>query len=330
MKRIFLRAAVLSLALGLGWYLSFKESPDLSSESQKPRAASNSTSAQTQKPVTTATGDSPAQTQTTRTSASTPTLSRIAASATSAPTHKLHTPGDGLPSASQEQVKKLIEEAVAHEDGGDLAGAIDTNKKILQIDPQAAVTMNVIAGLYGKMNDFETEIQWARKAITTDPNLANAYINYGNALGATGRPRAARKAFLKAIELEPKNPYGVYSLGVLAEQKKDYKTTLQYYQKSVVIDPQFENGYYNSAAMYSDMKQYDKALAALDKVLKLNPNAEDARAMSARIITEQTMAKNAPKAHVEQAKTHHRHHKRMLVKASHHKHRRHKVVTRKS
>lgn len=94
-----------------------------------------------------------------------------------------------------------------------------------------------------------------------------------------GKSKESEAAFKHANLLEPGSPLPVYSLGVLAEQKKDYMTALSYYRQSVQLDPKFENGYFNLAACYANLKQFEKASDSLKTLLKLNPNAQDAAEM---------------------------------------------------
>jgi tetratricopeptide (TPR) repeat protein len=190
-------------------------------------------------------------------------------------------------SAPPDEISKLIQQEIALEDKGDLAGAIEINRKIAQLQPDSPRPLNAIAGLYGKMQNFEAEIAWAQKAIALDPKFALAYINYGNALASSGKLEEAKAAFNKAAELSPRDPLAFYSLGMVAEQEKKFDDAVSFYKKSVELDPKFENGYFNLAALYANWKKYDEAVAMLRKVLEINPRADDARAMLAEIQKEQ-------------------------------------------
>ncbi len=189
---------------------------------------------------------------------------------------------DSKPS-TEEQAAKLFLRAIALEDQGDLPGAIRVYKQVLKLDPDDIHTINSIAGVYGKLNHPDLERTWAQKAIAIDSSFAPAYINYGNASAALGDLSEARKSFLKAMELDPKNCMGFYSLGVLEEQEHHPDKALVLYRRSVEINPKFENGYFNMAAMYANARRWDEAEEALHKVLELNPEAEDARQMLAQV-----------------------------------------------
>jgi len=176
-------------------------------------------------------------------------------------------------------IVRLMKEEIAREDDGDVKGAIEINLKILQLDPRNTSAMNTIAGLFGKLGEFEQEVAWAQKAIAIDPQFDLAYINSGNALAGLKRYNESAAAYKKAIQIDPKNPLGVYSLGVIEEEQGNFKKAIEFYRQSIEIDPKFENGYFNLAAMHANLKQFDEAIAALKKLLELNPQAEDAKAM---------------------------------------------------
>jgi len=180
-------------------------------------------------------------------------------------------------------IARLIKEGIAREDAGDLKGAIEIDQKILQLDPRNIYAMTAIAGLFGKLGEFEQEMAWAQKAIAIDPHFDLAYINSGNALAGLKKYNEAADAYKKAIRINPQNPLGVYSLGVIGEDQGNFKKALEFYRQSIQIDPKFENGYFNLAAMYANLKQFDEAIAALKKLIELNPLAEDAKAMLRQI-----------------------------------------------
>ena len=328
MRRIAFAAVALCLALGLGWFLVSKNDKTTNSqETEKPSPATINQPPQ------------PASVQTHTAQTTTPILApKVALQPASwasddgaTQTHKLRVPGDGLPAATQDQIHGLIQQARNLERQGDLSGAIDANKRVIKLDPKTAVTMNVIAGLYGRAGDFRSEADFARKAIALDPQFTGAYINLGNAMGSAGRPAEARKAFGKVIELDPKSPLGVYSLGVVAERQFKYREALGYYEQSTKIDPKFENGHYCAAAMHARLKEHDAALASLDKVRQLNPNAEDAKQLEAALVAKKAVAQTTATPQPKLIRTAHKHRTtrrpvarsmKVSAKTKHHRHHR--------
>lgn len=69
-----------------------------------------------------------------------------------------------------------------------------------------------------------------QKAIDTSPRYWKAYINLGNGLAMQDKFDAAIKAFQKAADIAPKDPLPIYSLGVVAENQRDFKKALDLYK----------------------------------------------------------------------------------------------------
>jgi tetratricopeptide (TPR) repeat protein len=182
--------------------------------------------------------------------------------------------------------ERLVQRELAAEDRGDLRGAIDVCRDLLKTKPKDAVTMNVMAGLYGKLGQFDVELEWAQRAIDTDPGYHLAYVNLGNAKFSQGKHDEARAAFGKAAELAPADPLPVYSLGVVEEAEHHLLPAIALYEKSVKLDPKFVPGLFNLAAMYANARRYDDALSTLDRLLVIDPGAQAAIRMRARIVEE--------------------------------------------
>jgi len=180
----------------------------------------------------------------------------------------------------------------AREDAGDLTGAIRVCMDILRQHPKDAQAMNTIAGLNGRLGRYRDEITWAQRALSADAGFFRAEINRGTALAQLGQPRQAQAAFEHARQLAPNDPMPVYSLGVLAENRRDVRAATALYEQSVRLDARFDAGWFNLAAMYATAGRFDDALAALDKVLALDPRAEDARAMRRRVEADKAAAKH--------------------------------------
>jgi len=189
-------------------------------------------------------------------------------------------------SEAESRVAELVKRELLLESSHFWRSAIDVNMEILKLDPKNVHAMNIIAGLYGTLGDFQEEIVWARRALEIDPRFELAYINYGNALAALGRIQEAQAAFEKAGELAPKDPLPIYSLGVLAENQGKIEQALDLYKRCVALDERFENGYFNMAAMLANLKRFDEATAALNRLLEINPDARDAKQMLQQIENE--------------------------------------------
>jgi len=184
------------------------------------------------------------------------------------------------------KIKKLVEQALAYEEKGDLTNAIRAHKKIIDLNPDCYQSSNTIAGLYGLLGQFSDEIIWAQKTIIINPSFSMGYINLGNGYAGKGDLTKAEENYLQAEKYDPTSPYPPYSLGVLEENKGDFKSAIIFYMKSVSRDSTFENGYFNLASAYASIKDFKNANKNISKVLEINPNAKDAKEMLEHIIQE--------------------------------------------
>jgi len=311
MKRPVVTAVTICLVLVVAWFLfrsDEKQGPSQSTTKSTPPTPTASVPASTSTAKAQPSESKPTSQTPTAVTATAKTIIKPPAWASAAkvskPGHDARMPGEGLPAATQEQVRALTEQASDLEDKGDLPGAIDANKKAFKLDPWSTRIANTLAGLYGKQADYRSEADWARKSLELDPQYTAAYVNLGNAMGAAGRPAEARKAFRRVMELDPKNPLGVYSLGVVAENQFRYRMAAAYYEQSTRLDPKFQDGYYNAAAMHANLKEYDAAIANLDKLRQLKPNDEDANQLLADVIARKAIAQIKAEARKQQQFAH--------------------------
>ena len=181
------------------------------------------------------------------------------------------------------EARKLVAQAVLLEAANAPESAIAKYKEVLEIEPKDFETLTAIAGLYGLIGQPVEEVAWAQKAIDATPSYWKAYINLGNGYAMQEKYGPAVKAFATAAEIAPKEPLPLYSLGVVAENQREIKKALEFYNRSVELDPKFENGLFSAAAMYANLKHFAQAQALLQKILDMNPNAQDARIMLKRM-----------------------------------------------
>jgi tetratricopeptide (TPR) repeat protein len=71
-----------------------------------------------------------------------------------------------------------------------------------------------------------------------------------------------------------KNPRAkeLYSQGIIAVEKENYKKAIEYFEAAVKIDPEFAFAWDNLGLSYRRLNNYDKAIYAYEKSLKIDPN----------------------------------------------------------
>ena len=188
---------------------------------------------------------------------------------------------------------ELWKQEHALERAGKFQQAIDVCQQIARQDPtQNATALSTIAALQGRQGHYAEEIDWAQRALAADPKFFQAEINLGTAQAQLGHLDLAQAAYERARALAPRSPLPLYSLGTLAEIRRDVAGATALYKQSVAVDPKFESGWFNLAAMQARAGRFDDALASLDKVLALNPKADDAKAMRRHVEADKAATKH--------------------------------------
>src|SRR5690242_18089119 len=72
-----------------------------------------------------------------------------------------------------------------------------------------------------------------------------------------GNIQLANSEFQQAANLDPKNKYAWYNLGVIAQYNKDTKTATADYNRSLALDPNFESVLYNLGVLRYAASDWD-------------------------------------------------------------------------
>ncbi|MBE9170125.1 tetratricopeptide repeat protein [Pleurocapsales cyanobacterium LEGE 06147] len=135
--------------------------------------------------------------------------------------------------------------------------------------------------------------QWGKtasacqKAIQIDPNRAEVYKIWGNALQRMGKTAQAMDCYAKVVAIEP-NLAAVYvKIGSWYAWQEKWQQASQYYQKAIIIQPSFVEAYRHLAYCWHQLGQPEKALECSDRALKL-----EAEQTNGKKVTNQTNSLN--------------------------------------
>jgi len=116
------------------------------------------------------------------------------------------------PHPPQDAGELWFERAVAAEEQGDLAGAVDAYRRSLaEGGPLPEILFNLGNSLYAMQRKADAA-QYLARATEVDPEFVEAWNNLGNALSESGETGPAIDAFHRALELEPAYADAHYNL----------------------------------------------------------------------------------------------------------------------
>ncbi|MDJ0649528.1 MAG: tetratricopeptide repeat protein [Xenococcaceae cyanobacterium MO_188.B19] len=140
-----------------------------------------------------------------------------------------------------------------------------------QSQPRIAQIYVEQAYAYMEKQQFESAIVACQNAIDLEPQMAEAYKVWGNALYALGKSAEAMGYYAKALEIQPDMSEVYANLGTLFAKQKKWQQAIEYLEISLVYNPEFAGSYRNLAKIWEELGETDKAWSCMEKALDLEP-----------------------------------------------------------
>jgi tetratricopeptide (TPR) repeat protein len=170
------------------------------------------------------------------------------------------------------QVRK---KAKALEQQGLNAEAEETWTSIVRSDPQDAEALAHLGLLEARKENYETAIDFYRRAAAVDSDLPGLQMNLGLALFKVAQFPDAIKSFSSEIRKHPGDARLTILLGMAHYGMKDYLVTIPYLQRAADGDPQSIPLRLTLANSCMRSKQYECVLKVHEQILALNAESAE-------------------------------------------------------
>ena len=114
-------------------------------------------------------------------------------------------------------------------------------------------------------------INVCEQGLRTAPNDASLWRALGLSHLAQHQGRAARRAFLRALKVEPTHPMTNYNDGVALQMMGKPGRALHSYERALALDPSLVAADFNIGIIFREQKRPDQAIAAFERVLARDP-----------------------------------------------------------
>jgi len=98
------------------------------------------------------------------------------------------------------------------------------------------------------------------RALELDPELVDAWVNLGRLAHEAGDPREALRLYGQAISLAPEDALIHFNMAVALEDVQGTSPALSHYQRALELDPSFADAHYNLAGLYEQLGRETDAL----------------------------------------------------------------------
>lgn len=123
-------------------------------------------------------------------------------------------------------------------------------------------------------SDYGAAASYYEKALHAGAQSAELYNKLGIADIKLGRSSfgAARKSFLEAAKLDPRDGNALNNLGALLCLEKKYKPALEYLKRALELDESNASYHINMAEAWGGLEQTDRAMTEYSRAMELDPD----------------------------------------------------------
>ena len=145
-------------------------------------------------------------------------------------------------------------------------------ERLKKADPKQSVAI-YLGKVYYETEDYGKAIQYLTQAAKENPTLADAPYLLAKSYADMMNFKGAIPFFLKALELDPKQPNWTYELGLSYYAIHDDVNSLKYIQLAAEVGYKKDNDYLeNLAIAYLNVGQFDQGVGLLKEALGRRPS----------------------------------------------------------
>jgi tetratricopeptide (TPR) repeat protein len=139
--------------------------------------------------------------------------------------------------------------------------ALEQFSKVLELNPLSAEAYDKIAYIYGEVGNLEKELEYYKKAATTEEKNPHYAYNLGRILQRKyGDMHQANLYLQKAYEIEPDNFAYASTYAYSLEMLRQFSDALDVYETIIRKNPENPQGYLLKAHCFIKMERYEDAI----------------------------------------------------------------------
>jgi Tfp pilus assembly protein PilF len=177
-----------------------------------------------------------------------------------------------LAAATQLQIRKLLETAVAHQRAGRLREAEPLYRQVLSSQPKNTDALFLLGLITQSTRRFAESVEFFQRAVEANPKSAKYFVNLGLSLGGMGLGRTAdaTAALRSAVAIDPNIPEAWANLGNELGNDHQYDEAMVCYQKALKLRPDFADAHCNlGALLQKTLPTLEPAIAAYEKAITI-------------------------------------------------------------
>ena len=175
----------------------------------------------------------------------------------------------------QVNLQQLLDQAVQLHQKGNLAAAEALYLRLLEAEPSNSKLLVLLGMARAQSGRPQDALDAIATAVTINPEDAEGWLAYGNALRAVGRSAEAIGAYDRAISRKPNYADAIFNQACAFLEAGQPAKALTGFDQTLRLYPDFAGAWGNRGFTLNLMGRFSEALAAYDKLLTLTPNDPD-------------------------------------------------------
>ncbi len=163
----------------------------------------------------------------------------------------------------------LIEEGIRLQRQGALVDAAMRYAQVLRLEPANTEALHRLAQVACQQGQFALGVDYARQALTVDPQRARTHLLLGMALGRLGRTSEALASFERALDCAPDLADAHANRGDVLTTLGRQAEAIASYDRALALSPGEVETWCNRGAALHDLRRFDEALVSYDRAIEL-------------------------------------------------------------
>jgi len=168
--------------------------------------------------------------------------------------------------------KEQIDSVISILSIGNFQEALEKTLILSQKYPDKSLLHNISGACYQGLEQFETAVEYYKKAIAINPSYYKAHYNLGGVLHNLGKLNTALESFEKAISIEPNYAEAHNNIGNLFKELGQFDNAIKSFRKAIEIKPNYLEAHYNIGRTFQDQDNMEAAISSYEEVLVIKPD----------------------------------------------------------
>lgn len=178
-----------------------------------------------------------------------------------------------IASSSADPLWNQLTQGMEHQKAGRLVEAEKIYRSILDVNPNHAHTLHMMALLALEIKQYGVAEELAKKAIKIQPSIEFFYNTLANILNTSGKHIEAETIYRQIAQKNPASADAHNNLGATLSALRKENEAIDAYKKALELNPKHYNALTNLGTLFHNQKKYAEASSLFKQAFEINPSS---------------------------------------------------------